>query len=151
MGTNSQEKIYTCGEESVTVEYVEEMLVGEDMENMGNKRQSKRSPRESTFAKRVWKTLKTIPHSYFFTVQQVSIRGIPDIVGVVNGLFVALELKRDSKEAAKKTGRIALQKYVGAQIEKSGGLFWLVTPDNFESIATMLRNYSTEHLFTDEC
>ncbi len=89
---------------------------------------------ETKFAKKVDAKLADIPRSYWFTIQQSSIRGDPDRVGVVNGIFVALELK--SSRTAK---RAKLQEYKIDQINRSGGLGRFVYPENLEDVMKEIR------------
>lgn len=102
----------------------------------------KREPRESAFAKQVWKRLDEIPNSWFTTVQQKSLRGLPDIIGCVNCTFVGLELKRNKAEMNKKSGRIMLQKYVMGKIIEAGGAGFFVNPDNLELVVVELMEIS---------
>ena len=87
---------------------------------------------ESKFKAIVTKRLKPIPDLYFFVKEALALRGIPDVVGCYKGRFFAWELKRDSKEASKKTGRIVLQRYTLQLIREAGGIGEIVHPDNFE-------------------
>ena len=72
-----------------------------------------------------------------------SIRGIPDIVGVINGVFVGLELKKSKAEAAKKTGRIVLQGHRLIQIRNAGGYGEFVYPENWEEVHRELSDLAT--------
>ena len=62
---------------------------------------------ETIFKEKVLEELRKMKNSYWIKIQQLSIRGVPDIIGVVNGRFVALELKKSHQEKADK-----LQEYV---------------------------------------
>lgn len=99
---------------------------------------------EAVFQKKVLRKLKDIPNSMFFTKEAVSIRGISDILGVCNGKFIALELKRSESEANKKTGRIVLQKYFLQQVNDKGGYGALVHPANLGEIILKLHTMATE-------
>lgn len=99
----------------------------------------KASPLEKILKKKVKEELEAIDGCWFFIKEALSIRGIPDVVGVCRGRFFAWELKRSSSEAAKCTGRIALQRYVLSKINKAGGLGRLVHPDNLEQCLQELR------------
>jgi hypothetical protein len=55
----------------------------------------------------------------------------------VNGIFVALELKRDSKSKASR-----LQEHTLEMINKSGGLGIIVRPENFEKVITVIKTLS---------
>lgn len=87
---------------------------------------------EHSFQKIVKKRLQSYSHIWHFTKEALALRGLPDIIGCVNGRLFAWELKRDRKEANKQTGRIVLQRYILSQINKAGGIGRVVHPDNFE-------------------
>jgi hypothetical protein len=59
-------------------------------------------------------------------------RGWPDLVICYKGKFTAWELKKNKKEANKKSGRIILQQYTLRRIQDAGGIGEIVFPDNFE-------------------
>lgn len=84
---------------------------------------------ETRFAKRVDAKLAKIPKSYWFTIQQTTICGDPDRIGVVNGIFVALELKR-----SRSAKRSELQTYKLAKINDAGGVGRFLYPENFDDI-----------------
>ena len=94
---------------------------------------------ESHFQHKYLVELRAIPNSYFFVKEAASLRGIPDVIGVINGRFVALELKRSEKEARKKTGRIVLQRHVLSLMRKAGAFAEIVYPENSRSILLKLR------------
>lgn len=77
---------------------------------------------ESRFKMRLMPKLKAISLSHWFKIQQKGLRGTPDILGVVNQRFIAIELK--------KTGGVAtaLQEYELKQIANAGGYARLVEP-----------------------
>ncbi len=102
------------------------------------------SPLEHTFQRKFKKELDLIPNSYFFVKEAAAIRGISDIIGCVNGTFVALELKRSEAEARKKTGRIVLQKHFLKKITDAQGYAILVYPENAEQILRELRALSNQ-------
>jgi len=91
---------------------------------------------ETVFWERIKPKLKRIPRSWFFKVQLVARWGIPDVIGVVNGRFVALELKKDSKGHGG-DGEL-LQKHNIKKIKKAGGYAAIVYPENFEKIFNQL-------------
>ena len=98
------------------------------------------SKKESHLSKSVRKILDKQPKTWFFIVQAFAIRGIPDVIGVCNGRFFAMELKKDKAESRKTTGRIVLQKYILDRIEKAGGLSYLVYPDILDEVILDLRS-----------
>lgn len=98
---------------------------------------------EGKFQKDVIKALKTLPNTYFHKHQAGSIRGISDIIGCVNGRFVALELKRDLISTRSQAGRIVLQRHNIDKINKAGGYGLIVCPDTWEEVFAYLKSIST--------
>lgn len=96
------------------------------------------------------KRLKTIPNLWFFKASERTLAGIPDFVLCVNGMFVALELKRDSKAKATR-----LQEFTLENINKAGGLGVVVRPENFEKVMRVIEilakgeTYDRTELATD--
>ncbi len=89
---------------------------------------------ETKFKKKVLDDLKTLRNAWFFKSNEVSVRGIPDVIICINGLFVAVELKKDSKKSAD-----ALQTYIGEKIYKNAmGIFFVAHPDNWHEILLKL-------------
>lgn len=87
---------------------------------------------EGQFQKKVLKLLKTVDNCWFTKIQAGSIRGIPDIIGVINGHFFAWELKKSAEEARKNSPRQALQGYILGKIRQAGGTGKFVYPENLE-------------------
>ena len=91
---------------------------------------------ESTFQNKITKRLDALIAQrkplYYFVKEAKSIRGLPDLVLCVSGMFVTWEVKRDAKEAQKNSGRIVLQRYVGSRIQNAQGIFHIVHPDNVD-------------------
>lgn len=98
---------------------------------------------EHKFQKKVIKALKTLPNTYYFVKEAASIRGIPDLILVINGRFVALELKRDLKSMRATTGRIVLQRHNIDKINKAGGFGCIVCPETFDEVFAYLKSIST--------
>jgi len=96
---------------------------------------------ETLFKERIAPKLKALPNSWWFKTQQVALRGIPDFVGVVNGRFVALELKKSANAPASK-----LQAYILLKISKAGGIGRFVTPENWEAVFADLEKIPALHL-----
>lgn len=69
-----------------------------------------------------------------------SLRGYPDILGCVNGRFIALECKRSQSESLHNTGRICLQKKILRDIQRSGGFASFIYPENEYYILEQLEN-----------
>lgn len=95
---------------------------------------------EKNFQKKVLLLLRKIPNSYFFKKEAVALRGIPDIIGCVNGTFVALELKKSEKEANTKRKGHTLQKHNINLIREANGLGFVVYPENLDEIFIKLRS-----------
>lgn len=101
---------------------------------------------EAQFQKKVKKLLGKREKLYYFVKEARSIRGIPDIIGVYNGRFFAMELKKSRSEANKKTGRIVLQRYTLRLIDKAGGLGYIVHPENLEEVFADLESRCSQRL-----
>jgi hypothetical protein len=88
---------------------------------------------ETLFRKKVCADLATIPDCWVESIQQVAIRGTPDLLICIRGKFVGLELK-------KKGGVVApLQQYKLDQINKAKGYGAVVTPQNWPEIFSLLK------------
>ena len=71
--------------------------------------------------------LKKIDNLWLVKTQQLSVRGIPDLLGCFQGKFFAIELKDHV------TSNITeLQKYNLDRIRKCGGLAFVWHPENWE-------------------
>lgn len=81
---------------------------------------------ETRFKEKVQRRLKKLPLVWFVKIQQVVIRGIPDILICANGKFIAWELKVGNNNLT------ALQKYNIEMINKAHGIAREVTPENLE-------------------
>jgi len=91
---------------------------------------------ETVFKQRIMPFLKRLPKTWVVKVQQVSIRGTPDILMCVNGVFVALELKTI-------VGKVdQLQQYTIDKINRCGGYAFIVDPSNWERIHEFLKYLS---------
>lgn len=93
---------------------------------------------ETLFKEKVLEELRTLPHSYWIKIQQVTLKGVPDILGVINGRFIALELKKDAKEKPEK-----LQEYVLNEVNKAGGIALVTSPENFEGIKKYIKTQTS--------
>ncbi len=97
-----------------------------------------KAPKEALVKKKLMVKLRKIPNSYWYSHQAGSIRGISDIIGCINGTFVALEVKRSLLEYNKKSPRSALQEKFLADIRKSGGYGSFIYPENEAEILDSL-------------
>ncbi len=92
---------------------------------------------ETKFKERVLPLLRTLPHSWWFKTQMIALRGIPDIIGCLNGTFVALELKYEDDH---EKGELApLQGYILRKIIEAGGLALECTPENWPETLAVLQ------------
>lgn len=97
---------------------------------------------EYQFEKKAVKKLRRLPKSWWPDKQLATmIRGLPDRIGCVNGVFCALEFKATKSEANKQQGRIVLQKYILTEIQKAGGFTAVVWPDNWDLVFEELKSY----------
>jgi hypothetical protein len=97
---------------------------------------------ETRFKKKVKALLLKLPDSWWLIAQMLALVGIPDIIGVVNGRFVALELKKNRKEAEKTHGRVRLQGHILMLIRNAGGYAEFVYPENWDAIHADLSRLS---------
>jgi hypothetical protein len=81
----------------------------------------------------VQKRLEKIPKSFFFKTQERSLRGVPDIIGWVNGKGVALELKTDQGSVD------PLQLWYLERINAAGGFATVLSPANLEHVLELLK------------
>lgn len=88
---------------------------------------------ETTFKNRIRPKLKAIPNSWWEKIQQVVICGTPDMIGVINGMFVAIELKKDKKAKIDD-----LQIHKMNLIEKAGGKCFIAYPENWDEVYSEL-------------
>lgn len=90
--------------------------------------------REAVIEKRGMARLRALPRVWFERICQVSKRGTPDELGVVDGVFFGLEWKKSAKE---KPTPIQLEKLQG--IREAGGIALVVCPENFEEVYQAIR------------
>ena len=83
---------------------------------------------------KVQSRLAGIPELYVVKIQQVALRGVPDMLICYKGKFFAWELKTDTGKPTD------LQNYVISKIKKAGGVARVVTPKTFEEAMEELLN-----------
>lgn len=93
-------------------------------------------PYEADFQRWVLKRLREIPRSWWLKVNDRTTVGIPDILGCVSGVFVAIELKTKSKVTP-------LQAYTLRKIDYAHGQSFVMNPDNCHEIFKMLEKFSS--------
>lgn len=89
---------------------------------------------ETKLKDRVWPLLKQIPNSEWIKTQMVSVRGVPDWVGCVNGFGVFIEMKAENGSAD------ALQKYRLTRFSRAGAYTAILDPHNMYHILDDLRH-----------
>lgn len=92
---------------------------------------------EKLFRKAAMKRIEALPFSAFFAIQQVAIRGTPDELGTIRGVFVALEFKKKKGSVAS-----ALQVLNILKINAAGGVGMFLEPSNFEAAFLLLTQLS---------
>ena len=97
---------------------------------------------EARFQKKAMLKFRALPKSWWAVTQPVSIRGLPDNYGCVNGIFVWLEFKKNKKEAERTDGRHALQNFNREHILNIGGYAIKIYPDNFQMVSEDLEAIS---------
>lgn len=91
--------------------------------------------KETTFKKKALADLKLLRNRWFFKTQEVTIKGIPDILMCLNGFFIALELKRDGKARVEK-----LQWHNVEEITTRGnGVAIVVWPEIWDDVYAWLK------------
>ena len=92
---------------------------------------------ERNLQKKILLQLAKVKNLFCYKAQATSRRGIPDIVGCVNGLFFSLELKR-------KGGKVApIQRYTLEEITNAGGLALVVDETNWKDVFSGLQKIAT--------
>lgn len=104
---------------------------------------------ETKFRNKIRPLLESLPKSFWESIQQKTIKGSPDIVGCVNGYFIALELKSSSKAEV-----TPLQRHKLESIKVAGGVAVVVTPENWDVVYNGLKalcvcNHEVGELYYD--
>lgn len=86
-----------------------------------------------------------IANSYWFEkIESSSIRSLPDRIGIVNGIFIGLEFKKDASELKPLKGRAVLQNHRLKLIRKNKGYGSFIYPGNFDKVYQDLKRISNE-------
>ena len=80
--------------------------------------------------------LNTLPECEYFIKEAVSIRALPDIIGVWRGLPFYLEVKRSISELS--CPRTKLQDYTLKKFEKAGAFTSFIYPENVQEVLNEL-------------
>jgi len=92
---------------------------------------------ETKFKEKVLPLLEAIPQSVWVKTQMVSVRGIPDWIGCVNGFAVFMEMKAEGGRAD------PLQKYRLTKAAISGAYAAILEPSNLEKVLLDLKALSS--------
>lgn len=84
---------------------------------------------ETRFKLRIMPLLRKIPGSWWVKIQQITIRGTPDIIGCVRGTMVVLELKKGKDEVPQ-----PLQVYNIHAAKLAGAYAEVLYPENWAEI-----------------
>ena len=89
---------------------------------------------EGVFQDKVIKYLKSHPRCWYTKIFGGGFQraGIPDILACVNGVFVAIELKREGGKAT------PLQVYNIQKIKECGGIGYILHPSQFEEFKEII-------------
>lgn len=85
---------------------------------------------ETVLKNKILKGLRTIPESRWFNIQQVAIRGDPDIIGLIRGKFYGIEVKLKFEERLDSRERLQRRKL--RQIADAGGAMLIITKDTWK-------------------
>lgn len=88
---------------------------------------------ETLFRQKFQRKLELIPDSWFESIQQKSIGGTPDKLGLVRGRFVGLEFKASADEKPTPMQLLKL-----SRIRAAGGIAEVVFPENADEIFRLL-------------
>lgn len=89
---------------------------------------------ETLFKETVLEALNQLPRTWACKIQQVAKRGTPDIIACINGVFVAIELKRGETVTVD-----PLQEWTLKKIVEADGIAAIAYPENWEAIYTYLK------------
>lgn len=91
--------------------------------------------RESEFKEDIRDDLETLKNSWFFKTQERTVRGIPDWILCINGMFVALEAKADESSAVEELQVYNVNRITG----RAKGLAFFVYPKNWKKVFKVLQ------------
>jgi hypothetical protein len=89
---------------------------------------------ETVFKERILKRLEELPNTWALKTQERSKRGIPDLLLCMDGLFVAIELKKSDKDDPD-----PLQEWNLDCIVKAGGVAITCYPENWVAVFNYLK------------
>ena len=89
---------------------------------------------ETRFKDRILPRLEELPNTWVLKTQERSKRGVPDILICLDGVFVAMELKKSSQDAPD-----ALQEWNLNCIVEAGGISIVCYPENWPAVFAFLK------------
>lgn len=89
---------------------------------------------EQTYQRRILSWLRRQPRIFAFKIITANISGIPDVIAVVRGRFVAIEVKSQDGHTSR------IQKYIHNKIKKAGGVALVSRPSNYEEFKATINN-----------
>lgn len=93
---------------------------------------------ETVFKERVTAALDRLSYCWYEKIQQVTIRGTPDLIACINGKFIAIELKASAEAKIDE-----IQKYKLQQIKNARGYAIIVHPGNWVEVLEVLTRLSS--------
>lgn len=95
---------------------------------------------ETLFKKKVQKDLDKLPNTWHFKADNRALRGIPDMILCVNGLFIGIELKKDMAGMTNNAPRHKLQRWVRTEIRTKGkGISFVAYPEIWPDILAKIK------------
>jgi hypothetical protein len=94
---------------------------------------------ETLLKEKTLKVLKSLPNSWWVKIQQVAIIGTPDILGTINGHFIAIELKTDDGKLSE------IQKHNLIKITSCGAVALILMPSNFDECIKLLEKLANNN------
>jgi hypothetical protein len=88
---------------------------------------------ETLFKDRIMPQISSLPNTFVMKTQEVSKRGILDLILCINGTFVGIELKKSMGDKADPLQRWNMQRIAG-----SGGVALLAYPENWDEVFQLL-------------
>ena len=99
---------------------------------------TKKPQSEKSYENKIKRYLKTLPKCWFFKVRGNMFQkaGVPDIIGVLNGRFIAIEVKSEvGKPSELQLATIKLIKRAGGYAVVSGPKHWDELKKDLEGIS----------------
>lgn len=96
---------------------------------------------ETKFKERALRDLRAIPFVWVVKIQQVALRGIPDLLISAGGKFVAIELKKDRYSKPSK-----LQVHTLEAIRATNALALVAYPENWSDILDQIGDLAADHM-----